>query len=435
MRTFKPTYSVPIPDGAKRLKRRDGVYYRFDKGGQEITAKATRGGRRVSMASKCYYVEFMDLQDRQRRLKAFSDRGASNRLATTVEDILNARGSGQGVGDDLRRRIEALPKSVRAKLADWDVLDPRSMMAAKPLIELLSMYKTHLKAKGRCSQYYEKTVSAATAVFKACGYRVFDDIRADKIAAYLEQRREQGISYRRSNAILMSCKCFCSWMVKSAYVNESPLSGGKVGLLNVEQDRRRIRRALELDELHRLFKAAEESTEVLFHLTGPQRTLIYRFAAETGIRKGAMGKLVVGDFDLPDMVVNVPAKITKGKRARSIPLTTDMVAMLRQHFANKLPTTPAFAIPYDPPIMLRHDLEAAGIPYRDEQGRVFDFHSLRGVCASLLIEGGVSPKIAMEWLGHSDISLTLSVYAKTLDEKAKKRAAAAAISNLIEKAG
>jgi hypothetical protein len=41
--------------------------------------------------------------------------------------------------------------------------------------------------------------------------------------------------------------------------------------------------------------------------------------------------------------------------------------------------------------MLRHDLEAAGIPYRDQGGMVFDFHSLRCEMATLADAAGVSP--------------------------------------------
>ena len=39
--------------------------------------------------------------------------------------------------------------------------------------------------------------------------------------------------------------------------------------------------------------------------------------------------------------------------------------------------------------MLRLDLEAAGIPYRDDSGQVFDFHSLRCQSATLADQAGV----------------------------------------------
>jgi hypothetical protein len=60
--------------------------------------------------------------------------------------------------------------------------------------------------------------------------------------------------------------------------------------------------------------------------------------------------------------------------------------------------------------MLRMDLESAGIPYRDEDGRVADFHALRHSYVTLLERNGVSPKLAQELARHSDIRLTMNVY-------------------------
>jgi integrase len=62
--------------------------------------------------------------------------------------------------------------------------------------------------------------------------------------------------------------------------------------------------------------------------------------------------------------------------------------------------------------MVRQDLEAAGIPYRDPEGRVFDFHALRAQFISRLAAGGVPAKVAQALARHSSITLTLDVYAK-----------------------
>jgi integrase len=42
------------------------------------------------------------------------------------------------------------------------------------------------------------------------------------------------------------------------------------------------------------------------------------------------------------------------------------------------------------------------------------FHDLRHTCASLLLAQGVHPRVIMETLGHSQISLTLDTYAHVL---------------------
>ncbi|UCD51896.1 MAG: hypothetical protein JSW27_04520 [Phycisphaerales bacterium] len=79
--------------------------------------------------------------------------------------------------------------------------------------------------------------------------------------------------------------------------------------------------------------------------------------------------------------------------------------------------------------MLKKDLAEAGIPYEDELGRVFDCHSLRGQCATLLAQRGVHPKIAQSILWHSDISLTLLLYSKT--DQAQKASAVTGLSDLF----
>ncbi len=71
----------------------------------------------------------------------------------------------------------------------------------------------------------------------------------------------------------------------------------------------------------------------------------------------------------------------------------------------------------------------AGIPYEDEIGRVFDFHALRGQCATLLARRGVHPKIAQSILRHSDINLTMNVYTRT--DHAQKASAVTGLSALF----
>ena len=61
----------------------------------------------------------------------------------------------------------------------------------------------------------------------------------------------------------------------------------------------------------------------------------------------------------------------------------------------------------------RADLDKAGIPYRDEQGRVADFHSLRVTLCTNLHNAGVPERTAMEMMRHSDRRLTDKVYTDT----------------------
>lgn len=52
-------------------------------------------------------------------------------------------------------------------------------------------------------------------------------------------------------------------------------------------------------------------------------------------------------------------------------------------------------------------LKAAGLPRQR-------FHDLRHAAASLLLAQGVNPRVVMEILGHSQISLTLNTYSHVI---------------------
>ena len=61
--------------------------------------------------------------------------------------------------------------------------------------------------------------------------------------------------------------------------------------------------------------------------------------------------------------------------------------------------------------MLRADLEAIGIAYKDNKGQVIDFHALRHTFITLLVRSGVSVKTAQVMARHSTPSLTIGRYA------------------------
>lgn len=61
------------------------------------------------------------------------------------------------------------------------------------------------------------------------------------------------------------------------------------------------------------------------------------------------------------------------------------------------------------------------------------FHSLRHLCASIMLLQGVDVKIAQQQLGHADINTTLGIYAHVLPSAAKE--AAAKIGSLVYDAG
>jgi site-specific recombinase XerD len=69
--------------------------------------------------------------------------------------------------------------------------------------------------------------------------------------------------------------------------------------------------------------------------------------------------------------------------------------------------------PIIPRNLVRHFksiLKRAGLP------QTIRFHDLRHSCATLLVAQGVHPRVAMEILGHSRISVTMETYSHVLSE-------------------
>ena len=72
------------------------------------------------------------------------------------------------------------------------------------------------------------------------------------------------------------------------------------------------------------------------------------------------------------------------------------------------------------PTNLRRDFDAliakAGV-------RRIRFHDLRHTCASLLMAQGVSPRVVMDVLGHSTLSVTMDLYSHVLPSSTPRRLA------------
>src|SRR4051812_9021846 len=61
--------------------------------------------------------------------------------------------------------------------------------------------------------------------------------------------------------------------------------------------------------------------------------------------------------------------------------------------------------------LMRHDLEAAGLPYRDASGRVADFHALRHSYITALAMSKAPVKVIQSLARHSTPTLILGTYA------------------------
>jgi integrase/recombinase XerC len=215
-----------------------------------------------------------------------------------------------------------------------------------------------------------------------------------------------------SNAYLTAVKGFTRWLAKDRRTGSDPLT--VLSRVNARADVRRQRRALPEPELRALLNAAAESATVFRGLTGWDRRMVYAVAMATGFRAGELASLEPGSFalDSEPPTATVRAAYSKNRRESVQPLPPDVAAALRAYLAGRPVGEPVWPGSWadDGADMLRIDLEAAGIPFADTEGRVCDFHALRHSYITLLQRSGVHPKVAQELARHSDIRLTMNVY-------------------------
>jgi integrase len=84
--------------------------------------------------------------------------------------------------------------------------------------------------------------------------------------------------------------------------------------------------------------------------------------------------------------------------------------MMRRRLADHKANDRIFEIPRSLIRRFDADCRRAGIPKRDAEGRTVDIHSLRTTFGTYLALSGVTPRVAMEWMRHSRIELTMTVY-------------------------
>ena len=293
---------------------------------------------------------------------------------------------------------------------------------------------------------------------------------------WMNRSERDGMGPRTRNTYRAAIIAFCNWCIETDRMAANPLS--RLCTADEHSDRRRMRRALTEDELNRLFTAAQlrplaeygresatlsdtekvghkswhkeplnfknlklaaqngrralkDKTELIlrFEWLGSERSLIYKVLALTGLRKGELASITVGQvwLDEKQPYLELKAKDEKAGRGAQIPLRLDLVDEVRSYLAEKLivlrsdakknsillklPTNmPLFYVPRDFVKIFNRDLIAAGIAKCDERGRTLDIHALRHTFGTHLSKAGVPPRVAQAAMRHSSLDLTMNIY-------------------------
>ena len=206
-------------------------------------------------------------------------------------------------------------------------------------------------------------------------------------------------------------KGFSRWLWRDGRAREDALA--HLTPPNPDADPRHARGVLTREEFDALIRATRPATPFR-GLSGYDRSLLYVVASYTGLRASELASLTPSGFDLDadPPVVRVQAGYTKNGEEAVVPLRPDLCERLRSYFSGRDRRAPLWPGSWvgKAAKMLRGDLERAGVPYVDGDGRYRDFHSLRHRFGSELARANVPPKVAQELMRHSTIVLTMDRY-------------------------
>ncbi len=374
----------------------------------------------VQRTAPRWYVEFR-WKEKVRRLPAYTDKRASQAFSRQLEKLAARCSAGEQPDLKTHDWLEKTPLKTRQKLAGWGLLDAHRVGASKPLRNHLADYKQALLDSGTTPEYAQKTYHRVTTMLDGMGIVYLSELDAAAVVRSLAGKRakraddKKGLGVKTTNHYLAAIKGFVTWLVKERRASHNPLA--HLSCMNAKADRRHVRRPLEPEELITLLATTRCAGDSL-GMTGEERNWLYRLAVETGLRSNELRSLLRANFDLDsaEPTVTIDAASAKNGRSATLPLRAETAAEFRAFLGQKHPAAQVFRLPRPEKIvvMLRADLTAAGIPYRDSAGRVADFHSFRVTFATLLLRSGVDVRTAKELMRHATINMTADVYACTL---------------------
>ena len=309
------------------------------------------------------------------------------------------------------------------------VIDPTqdrySIEARKPITELVSAYIAHCRQTGQARRNVDQKSRHLERLIEATHAKRLVDLTPDALEHHMGLMRESGLSARSMNFARQIAVAFVSWCVKTGKAPTNPLR--VVPKLDENADRRRVRRPLTDDELHRLLEVAREHGREVWYLA----------AALAGLRRGDLERLTWGDIDFVEGTITISGG--KAKRVDQVPMHPQLADAFRARLraAPAMPRAKVFSSGVSSRTQLR-DFLRAGLareePVTDEQGkpimvgkgkwqrpktrittedaegRVIDLHALRTTLGTQLARAGVAPQIAQRIMRHGDYRTTLKHY-------------------------
>jgi len=405
--------------------------------------------------SRNWHVVFSDHHGREHSFSAGPDRGAAISLETQTKTLVACRTSNH-YPQDVQGWIDKLPNSLKDKFRKWDLLTGCRVAVTKPLKKHLEDWKNGLLSTGITDKQAEQLYSRVQRIFDESGFHYWPDVNASKTmqtvdqlktivrsknaeTGKMESNRTEPASDLTKRHHLRACKQFAKWMVADGRASQNPLAH-----LTRSAQVQNPRRALSIDEIQELLKYTQTANPN-FNIPGPERTLTYRLAIESGLRAEEIHSLKRPSFDFEGRTVRLEGKDAKNRKDAILPLRASTVTLIKDHLSHKLPNARAFRIPSGKSYcnagrMLKRDLENAReawietakdnpdehrrrvesdfLQIKTPEGKL-DFHALRHTCSSLLNASGTNAKVIQSHMRHATVDMTMGIYTHVQTEQSR----------------
>ena len=235
------------------------------------------------------------------------------------------------------RQRAGLVSAMEADAADW---------AAVSISEHVTDWVTSLEGKGRTPGHCASTHRMISRITQECRFVRLADLSRPRLEKWLAALHETGAGARTLNAYATAAVSFGNWLVRDGRLPLNPFAG--IEKRNIKADRRYERRALTETELAKLLDAARRrplhdrmhknrgegaaglkpATRRKLEMLGHERALIYRTLALTGLRRGELASITVGNthLDTDRPAFTLEARHEKNRQGAQIPLRGDLAA-------------------------------------------------------------------------------------------------------------
>ena len=279
------------------------------------------------------------------------------------------------------------------------------------------------KARAPSKQHLDETESKLRRVFAAAGWKRLDQMTSDGFLAAIERisgdkrkaktRRASAheLSSATKNRFRAAVQAFSRWAHQTGRLESHRMAAVEAWI--EEGEATFTRWPLDLAEIGRLCTATWTAPPA-FGLTGQERAYLYLIAIATGLRADELRFLRPSQIrrEGDQLYVALRARETKNRRGGLVALSLGhaelqadvelWIAERQASGAERLFPT----VPRSTALMLRADLERAGVPTSHPEYGLRDFHTLRTTTATSLSRAGVPIEVAQKQMRHSSMDLT-----------------------------